>query len=349
VHDWEQAVIKDLKELTGLDRATLIDHLPELIEGLAAWLEERWSDADTAFVALADGHALQRLGVGIELPVLVVEYSWLRQVLMTRLLSVERSPEFQAQLIRLNQGLDRAIQFSIRRYTQHRDYVRDRFISILGHDLRDPLATVGAAAHLLSRSQGVGDRDKQRAMTIVNASSRMARLIGDVLDFAQGHLGGGIPIKLERCDMGATCQAAVEEVRNGHPDRLVEFSTKGDLVGLFDRDRVSQAIGNLISNAVHHGQGPIGVLVCEAGDRNAIETRVTNSGKPIPAASIARIFDPFVHLGDQAKGRLGLGLFVVAQIARAHGATCDVSSSEQETAFSIRWPRTPLKDLPDRQ
>lgn len=346
--DWEREVVADLKVLAKLERGALLDHLPEVLNGLAAWIEGRGEEADVAFLALADGHALQRLGFGIELAVVNIEYSWLRSVIMRHVVDAAWSPQHRLELIALNEGLDRAIQFSVRRYTERRDYVRDRFIGILGHDLRNPLGAASWAAHALLESGTLAEPDRKRVQTISRATERMDRMIRDVLDFARGHLGGGIPSNPSECDLGEVCRSAVEEAGSAHPDRTIGLSTTGDLNGTFDRDRVFQAIANLLGNAVQHGEDPITVAAWEADDHAALFTRVTNRGRVIPAEHIPRLFDPFAHAGDEKKGNLGLGLFIVAQVARAHGATYDVSSSEKETAFTLRWPRVPRSEVPDR-
>jgi signal transduction histidine kinase len=346
--DWERAVVRDLKELAGLDRGALLDHLPEVLDGLAAWIEGGGADGDAAFSALAAGHALQRLGFGIELAAVNVEYAWLRQVIMQHVLALPRSPDHEEQLIKVNQGIDRAIQFAIRRYTTHRDHLRDRFIGILGHDLRNPLSAAAMATQRLLQSETLGEADRKRVLVIERATERMGRMIRDVLDFARGHLGDGIPATVAECDLGELCRAAVDEIRSAHPTRRIELGTSGDLLGTFDRERLLQAMGNLLSNAVQHGEDPIRLEVWEADDHTALFTRVTNAGQVIPSESIPRLFDPFVHAGDERKGNLGLGLYIVAQIALAHGATYDVSSSERETVFTFRWPRTPRSETPGR-
>jgi signal transduction histidine kinase len=346
--DWERAVVEDLKVLAKLERGALLDHLPEVLNGLAAWVEGKSEEADVAFAALADGHAIQRLGFGIELPVVNIEYSWLRSVIMKHLLAIAWSPQHRLELIALNEGLDRAIQFAVRRYTEHRDYVRDRFISILGHDLRNPLGSAAWAAHALLEAGTLADLDRKRVLTISRAAERMDRMIRDVLDFARGHLGGGIPANPTQCDMGELCRSVVEEAEGAHPERRIEISTTGMLNGTFDRDRVFQAVANLLGNAIQHGDGPIAVAVWEADDHASLFTRVTNRGRAIPAELIPKLFDPFTHAGDETKGNLGLGLFIVAQVARAHGATYDVSSSDAETAFTIHWPRAPRSETPGR-
>ena len=346
--DWERLVVAELGELAQLERGALIDHLPEVLDGLAAWVEGRTDIAEASFVALADGHALQRLGYGIELPVVNVEYGWLRRIVLQHLLAVPSSPEVRQQLIRLDEGLDRAIQLAVRRYTERRDYVRDRFIGILGHDLRDPLSAASMASHQLLDSHTLADSDRKRVLMIERAVQRMERMVGDVLDFARGHLGGGIPVTLADADLGEICRTAAAEAMSARPERHIEVNIAGDLHGTFDRDRVLQVVSNLLSNAIHHGEDPIVLSAWEADDHRAILTRVSNRGKPIPPALVRKLFEPFVHAGDAKKGSLGLGLFIVAQIARAHGATHEVSSSGEETAFTLRWPRTPSSEVPDR-
>ena len=346
--DWERAVVPDLKELAQLERAVLIDHLPEVLDALAAWVEGTSNEAERLFSALADGHALQRLGFGIELSVLNVEYGRLRHVILTHLLAVPSSPETRQQLIRLDDGLDRAIQHAVLRYSQRRDQLRDRFIGILGHDLRGPLTAASFAVHALAASTALSPAERRAVQTIARAADRMTRMVGDVLDFARSHLGGGIPATPIACDMGEICQTAVDECRVAHPERAFTVKTDGDLSGTFDRDRVLQCIGNLIANAVQHGEDPIAIVAFEADDRRAVLTRVSNRGKAIAPEVRYRLFDPFVSAKGGTHGGLGLGLYITSEIARSHGGTCDVASDENETSFTIRWPRTPRSELPGR-
>lgn len=346
---WEQALRSELQQLAPLDRATLLDHLPEVLDALAAWIEGEGPQADKGFAALAEGHALQRLALGVDLVSLHTEYACLRRVILTQLLALGCSHELRHELIHLDEALDRAFHLAVQQFTARRDTVRERFIGILAHDLRSPLTAAAMAAEGLWESPDVKERDRRRVRIIRRTTERMDRMIHDVLDFARGHLGGGIPVTPATSDLAEICRAAVEEAVHAHPNRRIEAKLEGDLRGAFDRDRVLQAIGNLIANALEHGSDPITVHAWEAGDRHAVFTRVTNAGgKPIPKKLIPTLFEPFVRAsGEDARG-LGLGLYIVAEIARAHGATCEVGSSEAETAFTIRWPRTPPEEIPQR-
>jgi signal transduction histidine kinase len=332
---WEDEVRRELGPLQHMTRPALVDHLFELLEGLAAWIDGRRDDAERGFEALIEGHALQRLGYSVGLEVLLREYGKLRFIVLRELLAIDVPRE---SLILLDAGLDRAIGAAIDRYAAQREEVRSRFISILGHDLRDPLATVAMSADLLSSREQTPEANAV-IVRIKRACDRMQRMIGEVLDFARGHLGGGIPVSPTLNDMGELARSVVDEARAAHPNAQITVHTEGELRGPFDRERVYQALANLIRNAVEHGTGTVEIIVRESDDRSHVITAVTNHGTPIPADVLSRIFDPFARGDRGSSGGLGLGLFIVQQIALAHGGLCDVASDETSTTFTITWPR----------
>lgn len=335
---WE-ASARELPELQRMSRPVLFDHLFELLEGLAAWIEGNEAIAQRAFDALLDGHALQRLGHGVGIETLIREYKTLRSILLVELLAVPSSDQVRASLIRLDQGFDQAIGDSLHRYERERDRHRERFISVLGHDLRQPLATIAMSVQTLAVTGQATAAMTPTLARIQRACDRMTRLIEDILDFARAHLGTGIPIDPALHDMAEICRAAVDEVAAAHPDRTIRLDTRGDLRGPFDRDRILQALGNLLSNAVEHGVGPLEVRACETADQHTVIVEVTSHGPPIPADIVRSIFDPFATTSP-SKG-LGLGLYIVEQIARAHGGLCEVTSDEGGTTFEMRLPRIP--------
>jgi signal transduction histidine kinase len=339
---WEDEVRRALPALRELSRPVLVDHVHEFLRGLADWIDGKTDLADRAFGRLVQGHALQRLGYGVGLETLTREYSKLRVVLLRELLAIPSTPANRESLVRLHEGMDRAINEATRRYATRREEVRERFISILGHDLRDPLSTVVISANTLVDNDQLDTESRQIATRIVRACDRMQRMISDVLDFARGHLGGGIPVHPALADMGEVCRAAADELAAANPQRPIAVRIEGDLRGAFDRDRVHQAIANLLSNAIQHGEGPIELRAYETPDHRAVITEVESHGAVIPARVRDRIFEPFSEADpDAPRQGLGLGLYIVHQIALAHGALSEVESTEQATTFSIRWPRTP--------
>lgn len=349
--DWEAAIERRLPLLGRLGRDALIDHLPEFLFGLAAWVEGDEQAARSGFEALVQGHALQRLGHGVDLETLSVEYQVLRTVILVRLLAVESTQAVREALVRLNEGLDHAISAAIHSYTSRRDEVRERFVGILGHDLRNPLHAISLAAAQLVEARCGETRHSRLAGTIQRSAARMMRMISDVIDFAHAHLGQGIPAVPRPCVMGEVCEEAVAELRLAHPDRDLRVELSGDTSGHWDRDRLMQVVSNLVGNALQHGRDPIVVSAREAPDREAVILRIENRGEPIRPQQLRRLFDPFRHgHGDATRPRtsLGLGLYIVEQIAISHGATIDVSSDERATVFELRWPRVPSELTPER-
>jgi signal transduction histidine kinase len=162
-------------------------------------------------------------------------------------------------------------------------------------------------------------------------------MIDDLIDFTRGQLGGGIPVSRAGADFAAICRAAIEELRAADVKRDIVFEHDGDLHGVWDAERVHQAISNLIANAVHHGTGTVSVRAEAQADQVALT--VHNFGPPIPPQQIAGVFEPFRKAGTSSKG-LGLGLYIVKEIVRSHGGTVEVKSSADEgTTFVSRWPR----------
>jgi signal transduction histidine kinase len=216
---------------------------------------------------------------------------------------------------------------------------REQFIGVVGHDLRSPLAAIVASAGLILRHEALPGVVAKAAARIGSAGDRMGRMIRDLLDFTQARLGGGLPLSRRDVDLASVVSQMVDEVAMGHPGREVSLTAKGDLRGSFDPDRVAQLVGNLLENALTHGPPGARVTVAaEGGD--PVRIAVANPGGPIPAAEQEKLFLPFERASRTAASKgLGLGLFIVDQIARAHGGTVEVRSDESETRFTAVLPR----------
>jgi signal transduction histidine kinase len=346
---WEVAVRENLPPLRALDSHSMCDHLPEFLDALASWVEGDLTAARPGFDALADGHAVQRLGYGVDLETLTREYALLRSVLIRVCLAPAVEHAALEEIARLDEGLDEAILGAVRRYTRQRDSVRDRFIGILAHDLRNPLNTISIAGGALLSSDHSQRSQHKTATIILRSAERMTRMIDDVLELAREHLGGGIPISLAAGDLGEITREVVEELAAGHPDRDLAIEVSGNLEGFWDRDRVLQALSNVVANALQHGVDPIRVVVRETEDKRHIETIVSNHGKPPSPEEMVTMFDPF-RAHHARKGGLGLGLYIVRAIARAHGAVTEVrpAHGEEGFCFVIVWPRTPSEEMPFR-
>jgi PAS domain S-box-containing protein len=221
---------------------------------------------------------------------------------------------------------------------------RERFLGIVSHDLRNPLNAILLSANMLMCSDDLPARHLKSVRRIVTSAERMARMIGELLDFTRGRLGGGIPVSPRPTNLRHLCRHVLEELEAGLPGRELRLDAVGDLQGAWDPDRLAQVVGNLGKNALDYSpEGtPVRVSLRDEGDTVVLE--VNNAGPPIPRARLAAIFEPFRRGGAEgtphpASG-LGLGLFIVEQIIRAHGGSVSVrSSAEEGTTFTVRLPR----------
>ena len=220
--------------------------------------------------------------------------------------------------------------------------LREQFIAVLGHDLRNPLSAIMmSTGFLLALPQE--PRQKTVLERIQGSSERMSRMIDDILDFARGRLGGGMPLDLERVDVAALVGEVVDEIAGAHPGRAVRIAPSGAGTASLDRSRVAQMLSNLVANAVEHGPAGEPVDVTVTGDADRVVLAVHNRGDPIPPEVVARLFEPYVR--PQRKGPqpgLGLGLYIAAEIARAHGGSIRAASSAEDgTTFTVELPRSP--------
>ena len=218
--------------------------------------------------------------------------------------------------------------------------LREQFIAVLGHDLRNPLQAISMAAEmlLLDPLPAAAQRNVRR---IQGSVERMSDLVHDILDFARGRLGGGIPVALHaHDDLAAELQQVVTENRIAHPGRAIEARFALDTAVICDCSRLSQLLDNLLANALAHGVADQPVRVdarCAAG---SFELSVHNSGPAIATDKLERLFLPFSRsLSDEPGPGLGLGLFIAAEIAKAHLGTLSVTSTDSEgTRFTFRMP-----------
>jgi PAS domain S-box-containing protein len=222
---------------------------------------------------------------------------------------------------------------------------RERFIGILGHDLRNPLNAISLSARALRRRSAHGSNPQQLAQRIETSAARMGTMISDILDLTRARLSGGIPLNLAPADLGAVCRQVVEELTAAWPERFITVDVDGPMDGVWDADRLAQVLSNLVGNALEHGaqDAPVMLRCLEQDGRVALE--VHNPGAPIPAPQLATLFDPFRQAGTarehgRRRGGLGLGLFIVREIVQAHGGSVHVSSSERDgTTFTVLLPR----------
>lgn len=224
--------------------------------------------------------------------------------------------------------------------------LRDQFIAVLGHDLRNPLAAISTSANLLA-----GDPSPEaagRMVTIIQRStSRMTGLVENLMDLASGQLGGGLSIvSQDTSDLASTIEDVSAESRAVWPHRIIETDVILTEPVACDRPRIAQLASNLIANGLAHGDASGPIIVRARTDEGLFTLAVENRGTPIPAENMARLFHPFVRGGGRSHKGLGLGLYIASEIARAHGGQLTASSDDRATTFTLSMPlsRQPALD-----
>ena len=218
---------------------------------------------------------------------------------------------------------------------KHIGELRETFIAILGHDLRNPVGTTRMCADILLQMD-LPETAKRQASTIKATSYRMQKLIDNLLDFAKGHLGDGIRLELSnnKQALKKLLLQVSKEIKTVDSDHEVNinFKLKDDFE--CDINRIGQLYSNLLGNAIKHGapKKPINTRV--SAENGIFSLAVSNSGDKISAEKIGNLFKPFFTTNAiNNKSGLGLGLYISSEIARAHNGKIEVESTDEKTEF----------------
>jgi len=357
ISEWEVFARSCLPAASAMDLRQRRDHLAEMLEAIAHDLETPQSkqeqsqksigndDADVDASTAANAHGSDRAANGFTPVQMVSEFRALRASIL-RLWSESQSvfdnEQFE-EVTRFNEAIDQLLAESITRYMQDIDRLKDLFLGVLGHDLRNPLAAIMMWASMIRANEGPEWRHSKTAAGIQSSCARMDQLIGDLLDFTRSRLGAGIPIARLEVDLQVACKQVIDEITASHPGHVVTVATSGTLRGLWDGPRIAQVVSNLLGNAVQHGSPdePIQVVLC--GEAERVVLSVHSKGEPIPARNLQDIFDPFRQIDPDhavsSRASVGLGLYIVQAIVTAHGGVIDVESDRNGTTFTMRLPR----------
>ncbi|KQQ66494.1 PAS domain-containing sensor histidine kinase [Pseudomonas sp. Leaf127] len=216
----------------------------------------------------------------------------------------------------------------------------EQMIGIVSHDLRNPLSAIKMAADLLQRGP-LDTRQSRVAGHISQSVDRAGRLIADLLDFTQARVGQGLTVNPQPIDLHAVTEHCVEELRLAFPDRQLVHRVMGEGACNADTDRLFQVIGNLVGNAFSYGDPQGIVTVTSAFDTKGSYLSVHNLGEVIAPERFEQLFEPLVRgVAHDTSRSVGLGLFIVREIMRAHLGDITVqSSAEHGTTFTARLPR----------
>lgn len=216
--------------------------------------------------------------------------------------------------------------------------LREQFIAVLGHDLRNPLGAIKSGTLLLKRSVQ-SDREKSILATIDRSTSRMEELIANVMDFARVRMGTGIALERNEVLLEPILRHIIKELTIKFPTRKVITHFQIEDFVMCDGNRISQMLSNLLANAITHGSASDPVTVFAKLENGKFILKISNGGSPIPENALKTLFEPFTREATSASQQgLGLGLYIASQIAIAHNGTLTVSSNLSETCFTFMMP-----------
>jgi signal transduction histidine kinase len=345
-----------LPAASHLDSAALRDHMPMILAAVARDLRSPQTAEEQLAKSLgkqvrphgapetaAQIHALLRAKAGFDIEQLVAEYRALRASVLRLWFEGGKAggPEMQDDLVRFNEAIDQAVAESVAYFTAEMDRWRHVFLGVLGHDLRGPLNAILLTAEILSKMTTDAPLSRH-TVRLIQSGKRMKTLLDDLLDFSRASLGLGLGLHRSAVDLATICFEEVELLRTALPDVEIGFRSEGETLGSFDGSRVREAVGNLVTNAARYGTPGAVIDVALIGNVNQVRLSVSNAGVPIPREDLHALFEPLRRgrpldeIADRAN--LGLGLFIVREIAKAHGGEIQVESAAGTTVFTMVLP-----------
>ncbi|WP_337267916.1 sensor histidine kinase [Oryzifoliimicrobium ureilyticus] len=220
--------------------------------------------------------------------------------------------------------------------------LREYFIAVLGHDLRNPLAALDAGLKRIMREGWVEERSPQILALMGASLTRMSGLVNNIMDLARTRFGDGIGLDIQSADLRQTLSQIVDELHAANPKANIVMDIDLAQPVAADHQRLAQMLSNLVSNALTHGAKDEPITVRASTSASHLEIAVMNRGEAISPENIKTLFLPFRRGGSkQAGSGLGLGLHIAQQIAQAHRGTIDVTSTMTQTCFAFRMPLAP--------
>ena len=359
VDEWEQFAKTITPAAESMDRTALRDHSRSILLAAARDMTKPQSASEQLAKARGEGpektpsldeagasHGELRHTVGFDLVQMTSEFRHLRACVIRLWVNSLDTPDiaYFQDMIRFNEAIDEALAESTAAYAEQVNHSRDIFLAILGHDLRAPLQAVSMSTEILMRKTNLEGDALTCALHIKRGTRHMAVMIGDLLELVRSRLGKSLPIEPAPMDLADTAREAIAQACAAQPQCDLTLSVEGDTQGVWDGRRLDQMLQNLIGNALQHGSNNSAVKLTLRGEADSVRLTVHNDGAPIPPEALPTIFDPLVRSADESLNgpttSLGLGLFIVKEVVKAHQGTIDVSSNEADgTMFTVVLPR----------
>ena len=344
-----------------VDVDVLRNHLPMILRAIASDLEQpqtrteaitKSEGAATAGIgeSAAQTHGQLRAESGLSVAQLVAEYRVLRAVVIR--LWTDRETALPAQsfsdLIRFNEAIDQAIAESVDFHSAEVERWRNTLLAMISHDLRGPVQAISMTLITLSTAIAGDSPLAPVSDRMTRSVQRLGALLDTLLDYNRAQLGAGMKIVRSHVDLKESCRSELEMIRTGLPTNVqIDFFSEGSSAGVFDASRVREALANLVSNAVQYRTPGTPVQVFLTGESDAVQLSVVNEGPDIEPAMLQKFFQPLRHREHSSHGamrsNLGIGLFIVREIARAHGGDAIAHTRGGKVVFSMRLPRSAVE------
>lgn len=360
LESWESFAAAIIPAVLTIDPNTLHQHARHMLEAIALDLSHQQSKKEQFSKSIGDGprrvpdtaaetHAAARLTAGFSVQQVVSEYRALRASVLSLWASktkggLSTDPE---DVMRFNEAIDQALTESVGRYAELVERSQNLFLAIIGHDLRNPLATAMLASSYIIQT-GLDGPITTAANRIQKAGKRMNGLVNDLIDYTRTNLGVTLPIVIKKTNMSSLCADTLAEHVMAHPEIEFQLTVESDAHGEWDDNRIAQALSNLLGNAVQYGKKCSPIVLQLATTEDDVYISLKNHGPVIPETRFTSLFEPLIRLSDpsaevQTDNRnLGIGLFIAREIICAHGGDIKVSSNEDDgTEFTIKLPRRP--------
>jgi signal transduction histidine kinase len=340
----------------AMDDAALRDHLPDIVTAIVLDLrtpqtrEEEIAKSQGRAVAplghprsAAGTHALHRAHSGYTIANLVSEYRALRaSVLRLWADAPEHESASPDEITRFNEAIDEAIAESVSHYSVEVERWRNVFLGVLGHDLRSPLGAILMTSELIAR-MAIDAPIAEAAQRLIRSGERMRALLDNLLVYNRAQIGIGFNVEKADVDLVRACRDEVELLQASMPEVRIHFKAPATLRGMYDAGRVREALSNLVVNAQKYGTRNADIHVELRDDGTGAELTVDNAGVDITPETLGLMFEPLrrggIVGGEAERASLGLGLFIVNQIALAHQGSIHAESQHGTTTFKLRLPR----------
>jgi signal transduction histidine kinase len=333
----------------------LRDHLPLILDEIARDLEQPQTRAESVLKSRGLGllpsdttaaqlHGKSRAVSGLTIEQLVAEFRVLRSSVLRQWSDACTPDEFTSEdTMRFNEAIDQAVAESVAFFNAEVEHWRALLLGVVGHDLRGPLNGVLLTSEVLMR-EAKNTPFATRVEAIVRSGKRMGALLDSLLEYNKASLGTGMVLHLAPGDLVNACREELSLLRASLPDREITFTCPEECDLNVDFSRIREALANLVFNAAQHGVAGCAIDVKLEQSSGEVHLSVTNAAETIEPFTLQGLFEPLrqraLHRSGAQTRNLGLGLFIVRAIARAHGGDATAEMLDDgHVRFTVSIPR----------